>query len=128
MLTFSCLALTLELMGQPPDQPSTSETVTFEQAMTRLESLVDEMENGRLPLEDLVSRFDEGIRLSQVCGQRLEEARHRVEIITRNAEAAPAVAPFDPASPPVEEAENAGPAPARPVVSKPAVPDEITLF
>jgi len=50
--------------------------------MSRLETIVEEMENGRLPLEDLVARFDEGVRLSEVCNRRLDEAQRKIEMIT----------------------------------------------
>ena len=68
----------------------------FEQAMSRLETIVDEMENGGLPLEDLIARFDEGVRLSQVCDKRLEEAEQKIEQISQAADGTLQTEPFDP--------------------------------
>lgn len=63
--------------------------------MTRLEKLVAEMDD-KIPLELLITRYEEGIALVKVCEQRLKEAEKRIEIITRNAAGDPALAEFDP--------------------------------
>ena len=53
--------------------------VKFEQAMTRLEAIVGELENGDLPLDESLKIFEEGIRLSKNCLKVLEEAERKVE-------------------------------------------------
>ncbi len=53
--------------------------------MERLDTLVEQMENARLPLEELIRSYEEGIRLVRVCNERLSAAEQRIEIITRDA-------------------------------------------
>ena len=53
----------------------------FEQAMKRLEEIVEELEQGDLPLERSLKIFEEGIRLSRFCAAKLEEAEKKVEIL-----------------------------------------------
>jgi exodeoxyribonuclease VII small subunit len=57
--------------------------VKFEQAMARLETIVNELEKGDLPLDDSLRIFEEGIRLSKTCLKMLEEAERKVEILVQ---------------------------------------------
>jgi len=70
----------------------------FEQAMKRLEEIVEQMETGDLPLEELIVRYEEGMKLVKVCQERLASAEQRIEIITRNSAGKPVVKQFDPAA------------------------------
>ncbi|MEO5754303.1 MAG: exodeoxyribonuclease VII small subunit [Chthoniobacterales bacterium] len=70
----------------------------FEQAMKRLEEIVEQMESGELPLEDLIVRYEEGMKLVKVCQERLASAEQRIEIITRNSAGKPVVKKFEPAA------------------------------
>lgn len=58
----------------------------FEQALTRLEAIVSQLERGDLALEEALKLFEEGMGISKYCGQKLEEAERRVAILTKNAE------------------------------------------
>ncbi len=69
---------------------------TFENAMTRLEHVVEQMESDQLPLEELLTRYEEGVKLVKVCEEKLAVAEKRIEIITRNAAGEPQVEPFEP--------------------------------
>jgi len=51
----------------------------FEEAFARLEQVIDEMERGELPLEDLLTRFEEGVELVRVCRRFLKQAQARIE-------------------------------------------------
>ncbi len=53
----------------------------FEEALKALEKIVLELEGQDLPLERALERFEEGIRLSRLCHQMLEEAQRRIEIL-----------------------------------------------
>lgn len=53
--------------------------VPFEEALQKLESIVDSMEADDLPLETLLSRFEEGTRLAGICQQRLSEAELKIQ-------------------------------------------------
>ena len=79
-------------MASKPAKP-----VKFESALGDLEKIVGEMEDGELPLEQLIERYEEGMRLVKVCHDKLAEAEQKIEILTRDA-AAPAV-PSGPAFP-----------------------------
>jgi exodeoxyribonuclease VII small subunit len=83
-------------MAKPTSSAKSSEE-NFESAMTRLETLVNEMESDKLPLEDLLSRYEEGVKLVKVCEEKLASAEKRIEIITRNAAGEPQVEEFEPA-------------------------------
>jgi exodeoxyribonuclease VII small subunit len=66
----------------PTDEPDRAE-LSFEVAMERLEKIVEEMESSKLPLEELIVRYEEGIRLVGVCNQRLAAAESRIETLNR---------------------------------------------
>jgi exodeoxyribonuclease VII small subunit len=63
--------------------------ISFETAMERLEKIVEEMESSKLPLEELLVRYEEGIRLVGVCNQRLAGAENRIETLSRTANERP---------------------------------------
>jgi exodeoxyribonuclease VII small subunit len=68
----------------------------FEQAMERLEAIVDQMESGKLPLEELIVRYEEGMGLVRICQDRLASAEQKIEIIARNSAGKKAVKDFEP--------------------------------
>jgi exodeoxyribonuclease VII small subunit len=70
----------------------------FEQAIKRLEAIVEQMESGELSLEDLIVRYEEGMKLVKVCQERLASAEQRIEIITRNSAGKPVVRKLEPAA------------------------------
>ncbi len=57
------------------------EDLSFEQALARLEELVESLDSDELPLEDLVRRYGEGMNLLKHCQGQLENARQRIETI-----------------------------------------------
>ncbi len=115
--------------------------------MERLEHIVEEMEGDRLPLEELLGRYEEGIRLVKVCQNRISSAEKRIELISRNAAATAdtqevELTPFEPAAPaaaapaaataaatapPAEGAPAAGRSSSR-AQAKASDPDEVSLF
>ncbi len=54
---------------------------TFESALSRLEEITQELEDGNLDLEDSLKKFDEGIKLADFCNKKLTEAKTKVEIL-----------------------------------------------
>jgi exodeoxyribonuclease VII small subunit len=68
----------------------------FEGAMDRLEEIVEQMESGKMMLEELIVRYEEGMKLVKVCQGRLASAEQRIEIITRNNAGKPIVKDFEP--------------------------------
>lgn len=57
------------------------EALSFEQILTRLQTLVDELEQGEAPLESSLAMFEEGVRLSRLGARRLDEAERRIEVL-----------------------------------------------
>ena len=60
----------------------------FEDLLARLEQIVSDMETGDMPLEKLLSSYEEGMGLVKSCGDRLTDAEQKVEILSRAAEQA----------------------------------------
>lgn len=54
---------------------------TFETALSRLEQITAELEDGELSLENSLKKFDEGIKLAGFCSEQLTEARAKVELL-----------------------------------------------
>jgi len=57
----------------------------FEEALKKLEEIVQKLEEGNLPLEKSLELFEEGMRLSRFCSKKLEEAQTRIEVLTKTA-------------------------------------------
>ena len=55
----------------------------FEEALARLETLVEEMESGELGLEKMIQHFEEGTRLVDACTQKLNEVEQRIEKLVK---------------------------------------------
>ena len=71
--------------------------LNFEGAMNRLDKIVEQMESGKLPLEDLIVRYEEGMNLVKICQERLATAEQKIEIIARTSAGKPVVKEFEPA-------------------------------
>lgn len=66
----------------------------FEQAMARLEEVVAKMEEPDVPLEEAIELFQEGMRLSKLCGDKLDKVEQKIEMLIRE-EGKMAARPFD---------------------------------
>jgi exodeoxyribonuclease VII small subunit len=85
------------IAGYMSSAPKKSEpSLSFEGAMDRLEEIVEQMESGKMMLEELIGRYEEGMKLVKVCQERLASAEQRIEIITRNHAGKPVVKSFEP--------------------------------
>jgi exodeoxyribonuclease VII small subunit len=58
--------------------------VSFEEALRKLESIVEAMESDELPLDQLIQRFEEGAALARLCQDRLGEAEGKVRRLEEN--------------------------------------------
>ena len=74
----------------------------FETSLEELERIVRELERGDLPLEKSLELFEQGVKLSRACQERLNEAERRIEILTRDSQGRPTVSEFE------SEDENTG--------------------
>ena len=59
---------------------------TFEASLESLERIVRELERGELPLEKSLELFEQGVRLSRECQERLGEAERRIEVLLQDNE------------------------------------------
>ena len=57
------------------------ESLTFEQALARLEVIVRSLENGSAPLDDSLSMFEEGISLVRFCSDKLVNAENKIKVL-----------------------------------------------
>ena len=94
---FDAVCLIFGLPMSSKTKPPAAE-LNFEKAMDRLEAIVEQMESGKLPLEDLIVRYEEGMNLVKVCQERLTSAEQKIEIIARNNAGKPIVKNFEPAA------------------------------
>ena len=84
-------------------KPRQSE-LNFEGAMDRLEKIVEQMESGKLPLEDLIVRYEEGMNLVKICQERLASAEQKIEMIARNSAGKAIVKDFEATQEPAAQA------------------------
>jgi exodeoxyribonuclease VII small subunit len=77
-------------MNEEHQQPK-----TFEASLEALEQIVRELERGDLPLEKSLELFEQGIRLSRECQERLTQAERRIEILVRDNQGRPVVTSFE---------------------------------
>ena len=58
-------------------------SVDFEKSLERLETIVDEMESGELPLEQMIKHFEEGSKLVTQCSKKLTEVEQKIEKLVK---------------------------------------------
>jgi len=68
---------------------------TFEESLGALEKIVAQLEEGDLPLEKSLELFEEGVRLSKKCQQRLEQAERRIELLVKDSDGEPVLEEFE---------------------------------
>jgi exodeoxyribonuclease VII small subunit len=65
--------------------PSSKATMPFEDALEKLETIVSAMESGDLPLESLIARYEEGVKLAKACQEKLAEAELKIQQLEKTA-------------------------------------------
>jgi len=93
---------------------------TFETAIERLEEIVEAMESDKMPLEELLTRYEEGTKLVKTCQEKLAAAEKRIEIITRSSSGKPQLSEFEPGS--------ADASPAAPPKTATSGTEDVSLF
>jgi exodeoxyribonuclease VII small subunit len=68
---------------------------SFEASLEALEKIVHQLEDGDLPLEKSLDLFEQGIRLSRECQERLNQAERRIEVLLRDNQGRTVVSPFN---------------------------------
>jgi len=69
---------------RPKDDAAATDPLRFEEALERLEAIVDGLEGGELALEEALARFEEGVGLTRALGEQLTQAERRVEQLVRD--------------------------------------------
>jgi exodeoxyribonuclease VII small subunit len=77
--------------------------LSFEKALDQLEQIVQEMEAGKLSLENALKKFEEGIKLSRYCSQKLEETEKKITLIMESQDGSILEKPFETNSDPLIE-------------------------
>lgn len=67
-----------------PEQPDELHRLTFEQAMEKLENIVSTMEQGGVPLDEMISKFEEGAKIAAYCQGKLASLKKKMEILVRD--------------------------------------------
>jgi exodeoxyribonuclease VII small subunit len=62
------------------------EEITFENAITELETIINKLEEGKLPLESAVSTFERGTYLKKICEEKLKDAQLKIEMLSNKGE------------------------------------------
>ena len=70
----------------PGKSAKKTKDVTFEDAVEKLESIVEEMESDELPLDKLLVRYEEGAKLVKSCEEKLQTAEARITQLEENLE------------------------------------------
>jgi exodeoxyribonuclease VII small subunit len=78
----------------------------FEQALEKLEAIVEAMEGDELPLESMLSRYEEGVRLVKACQSKLAAAEVRIRRLEQNTAGELKLEPLDLSERDVEEQED----------------------
>ena len=76
----------------------------FEEALSKLEKIVDEMEKGNLTLDQALKKYEEGVKLKKLCTKMLGEAKKKIEIVAGGENGEVDLKPFRPG----EEEESTG--------------------
>lgn len=76
------------------DSDKTSK-LNFESALLKLETIVDSMEQGEVPLAELLAKYEEGTKLLKTCEARLQEAELKIEQLKKQKDGKMAFEPFE---------------------------------
>jgi exodeoxyribonuclease VII small subunit len=80
----------------PKREQAKSAAPNFEAQLASLERIVRELERGDLPLEQSLELFEQGVKLSRECQERLNEAERRIEVLLRGGDGSTIAVPFEP--------------------------------
>jgi len=73
-------------VANPPRTTGTPKpAIAFEEALSKLEGIVESMESEDLPLEQLLARYEDGVRLAKVCQEKLADAELKIQQLEKTA-------------------------------------------
>ena len=85
----------LVCMSKPAKAETVKGSPPFEEALKKLEGIVEAMESEELPLEALLARYEEGTRLVKICQEKLAEAELKIRQLEQNAAGEMKLKPFE---------------------------------
>jgi len=68
----------------------------FDEALKRIEQIVEQMESGEMDLDAMIAAFEEGQRLIRLCSGKLNEVERRIEVLVKNSAGVETAGPFAP--------------------------------
>lgn len=69
--------------------------IKFEEAIKKLEKIVEDLEKGDLSLDEALKKYQEGIEMSRLCNQRLDSAKKKIDVLVKNKKGEFELKPFD---------------------------------
>ena len=69
------------MMAVDPEYLKSLEKCRFEECLQKLDALVREMESGQVPLEDMISKFEEGTAIASICHRKLNSLKQKIEML-----------------------------------------------
>ena len=69
--------------------------IKFEDALKRLERIVEELEKGDLSLDEALKKYQEGLELSRQCSSRLDNAKKKIDVLSKNKKGELELKPLD---------------------------------
>jgi len=69
--------------------------ISFERALGQLEKIVEDLESGELSLEKALKKFEEGMKMSRFCTQKLDESEKKISLLMEQADGTITKRPFD---------------------------------
>ena len=83
-------------MAKPTSDKDDASQLSFEQALAAIESIVRELEEGQLGLDDSLARYERGVKLLRQCHEQLQQAERRIELLAGvDSEGNPVATPLD---------------------------------
>jgi exodeoxyribonuclease VII small subunit len=58
--------------------------IKFEDALKKLEKIIEDLEQGELSLDDALKKYQEGLELARVCSARLDNAKKKIDVLVKN--------------------------------------------
>ncbi|HGJ63866.1 TPA: exodeoxyribonuclease VII small subunit [bacterium] len=72
-----------------------TDKIKFEDALKKLENIVEQLEDGELSLEESLAIFEEGIKLSRLCSKQLDDIERKIEILIKGKDGEFEIVSFD---------------------------------
>lgn len=60
------------------------ENLNYEESVKRLEKIVEDLESGKLSLDESIKKYEEGIKLYNICSKLLQEYENKIEILSKD--------------------------------------------